>query len=218
MCKYITRTAFIILFLSLTSCETCNQKPPIFQDIQEKQPTNQEEELKSEIKELELQRKQHIAKLMDEWEGNKSLSSFETLLKQGDIEEIYKYKIEGMHKRNKKINTEADIEGYLNQLRDNAKNKNKDYSFTKEEIAILEKDLYKLYESYFSDVYIKKNKKQGVDKYFKKLEDKEKNGSLKNSGQKKLQLLRNWKLAEPILKLEQEKREALKKLQETKKS
>jgi hypothetical protein len=201
MCKSITKTSFIILFLSLTSCKTCNQK----------QPTNQEEELKSEIKELELQRKQQISQLMDEWKGKRSLNDFEKLLKQGDIEEIYKDAT--------KNETKTQIEERLNQLRDEAKKETNDYCKTKGRLAILEKNLYKLYESYFSEKYIKKNKKQEVDEYFEKLEEKEKNNAFKkNKSKRRLQLLRNWKAVEPILKLEQEKRDALKKLQEAKKS
>jgi hypothetical protein len=209
MCKYITRTAFIILFLSLTSCETCNQKPQL---IQEKQPTNQKEKLKSEIKELELERKQHITKLMDDWFQKASLTEHRQLLKQGDIEEIYKWFTDHL--------TKQGAEEKLNKLRDKAKKKSKeDYSTTKEKIAILEKDLYKIYECHFLIEFIQKTTKQEVDEYFESLEEKERKGTLNNDVQKKqLQLLRNWKAVEPILKLEQEKREALKKLQETKKS
>jgi hypothetical protein len=200
------------------SCESWNKKTlniqdfqEIIQDIQEKTPTNQEEALKSEIKELEIQRKQQITQLMDAWKGDEPLSDFQQLLKQGDIEEIYQYSTQNQ--------TEAQIQENFNILIDDTKNENKDYCKTKGELAILEKDLYKLYECYFSEKYIKKNTKQAVDNYFKKLEEKEKNSAFKKEKSKKrLQLLRNWKAVEPILKLEQEKREALKKLQETKKS
>jgi hypothetical protein len=212
MCKYITRIPFIILFLSLTSCESCNQKPPI---VQEKLPLNQEEELKSEIKKLELERKQQITQLMDAWNKTKVLNGSEKIIEQGDIEEIYKAYTES--KTN--LKTDAEIKEQLNQLKDKAKQKNKDYSETTLHIAILEKDLYKFYESYFLAICVKKNKKQEAEDYFQRLEEKEKNGTLKKSRKRKqLQLLRNWKTVEPTLKLEQEKREALKKLQEAKKS
>jgi hypothetical protein len=216
MCKYLTRISFIILFFSLSSCGSCSQKPPIIQniqDIQEKQPTNQKEELESEIKELEIKRKQQITHLMDEWKGGKALRTFTKLLKQGDIEAIYQYK-----KNKKDLATEANVTEGLAKLREEVKKENKDYSFIKEEIAILEKDLYKLYESYFLAIYIGKNTKKGVDEYFNILEKKEKNGILKGSEQKKLQLIRNWKAVEPTLKLEQAKREALKQLQEANKA
>jgi hypothetical protein len=215
MYKNITRISFIILFISLTSCKTCSQKPQL---IQEKLPLNQEEELKSEIKKLELERKKQITQLMDEWYRTKPLNGSEkiAIIQQGDIEEIYTDYTNHIN-----CKTEAEIKEKLKQLKDEAEaeQKKKDYSDTTAQIAILEKDLYKFYESYFLAICVKKNKKQGVDVYFKRLEEKEKNGTLKLSRQKKqLQLLRNWKAVEPILKLEQEKREALKKLQEANKS
>jgi hypothetical protein len=214
MYKNITRISFIILFISLTSCKTCSQKPQL---IQEKLPLNQEEELKSEIKKLELERKKQITQLIDAWNRTKPLNGsgkIEKIIEQGDIEEIYTDYTNHIN-----CKTEAEIKEKLKQLKDDAEQKKDDYSETTSQIAILEKDLYKLYESYFSAIFIRKNKKQGVDVYFKRLEEKEKNGTLKLSRQKKqLQLLRNWKAVEPILKLEQEKREALKKLQEAKKS
>jgi hypothetical protein len=206
MSKYLTRIAFIISFLSLTSCGTCNPTPQL---TQEKQPISQEEKLKSEIKELEIRRKQQITQLMDAWFQNTPLQGYRVLLKQGDIEEIYKWFTNKM--------TKEEIEEKLRKLRDKAKNENEDYNTTNEEIAILGKDLYKIYESHFLKEFINKNKKQEVEVYFKELEEKEKNVTLNDGVQKKqLQVLRNWKDVGPILKLEQAKREALKKLQEAK--
>jgi hypothetical protein len=200
------------------SCESWNKKTlniqdfqEIIQDIQEKTPTNQEEALKSEIKELEIQRKKQITQLMDAWKGTEPLDDFAKLLKQGDIEAIYQGAT--------KDKTEAEIGADLSTLRHTADNEKEDYSATKASKAILEKDLYKLYECYFSEKYINKNTKKAVDKYFKKLEEKEKNSAFKKEKSKKrLQLLRNWKTVEPILKLEQEKRESLKQLQEANKA
>jgi hypothetical protein len=218
MCKYPTRISLIILLLSLISCDACKEKP------QKQQPEQESiEALKKEIQGLELKRKQQISKLMDEWKENAPFKTLEAALKQGEIDKVYqefiKLVVETAATAQKKACDEKFIQGYLEAEKEAAKKQAEDYSREKFAVAVLEKDLYQVYEMYFPGEYLGKRKKQEVEDYFKKLEKKEKEGTLTDDDEKKhLQLIRNWKAVEPTLKLEQEKREALKKLEEAKKS
>ncbi len=138
----------------------------------------------------------------------------------GDPEKIYSWIISEL-KKDPSFKEEI-ISDIIQDLKEDIKNSKIDYTDSSVTLAMLEKDVYRLYANILVNLIKEINgkvieTKQELEAYFQDLETKEQNSSISPKEEAALQFLRNSEAVEPILQEEQAKREALKKLEANKK-